>query len=305
VSGAPCTDRLIAALSARAAADPEGRWRVGSDETARLLGLDLVTFWREANDLRRRISFGDAIDGFTQDTVGDLVTLLERLVGPAAEEALVRAGLFLPYCLGIEVAESLQRDCRALAASHAVKHDDLDGMIRHAGSVRAAIGLYLEAFVDFEAVVASCAEEFRVREGLPPVGADTALRWLRHLVAKHVLDRRSLFTLLEERLRAAAARAGHVDPEDRERDRAGARGAGSAGAGHGPAGRHTARRAWALKVLGFAGGHGATAGEPGPDALRASYRKLMMRHHPDADPAGLERCKDVNMAYSFLIAEAR
>ena len=31
--------------------------------------------------------------------------------------------------------------------------------------------------------------------------------------------------------------------------------------------------------------------------------RLMMRLHPDVDPSGLERCKDVNAAYSLLIAE--
>jgi DnaJ-class molecular chaperone len=40
------------------------------------------------------------------------------------------------------------------------------------------------------------------------------------------------------------------------------------------------------------------------ESLRARYRQLMMRHHPDADPTGLERCKDVNIAYSLLISEA-
>jgi DnaJ-class molecular chaperone len=40
-----------------------------------------------------------------------------------------------------------------------------------------------------------------------------------------------------------------------------------------------------------------------PEDLRARYRTLMMRHHPDVDPSGLERCKDVNVAYSLLIRE--
>lgn len=291
-SSGPGLENLVAEISARAAASAKGTWRIGSDDVARLVGVDLVSFWRAANDLRRRISFGDAIDGFTQDTVGDLVTLLERLAGPSAEEALVHAGLFLPYRLGIEAAERLQRACRALAASHEPRTDDLEGMIRHAGSVRAAVGLYLETHVDLEALLASCAEAFRGEQGLPPIARTTVERWLRHLFAKHVLDRRSLFTLLEERLRAAAARAGHVDPEARARDRARA---------ETPRAGHDSRRAWALGVMGL-----ATGGVP-PDAeaLRASYRKLMMRHHPDADPAGLERCKDVNVAYSLLIGEAR
>jgi hypothetical protein len=29
----------------------------------------------------------------------------------------------------------------------------------------------------------------------------------------------------------------------------------------------------------------------------------MMRHHPDVDPTGLEKCKDVNAAYALLISE--
>jgi hypothetical protein len=284
--------RLAAEIAARAGANPAGTWRMSPDDVARLVGVDLVTFWREAHDLRRRISFADAIDGFSQDTVGDLVTLLERLVGPSAEDALVRAGLFLPYHLGISSAESLQRACRTLAAAHEVRTDDLVGMIRHAGSVRAAIGLYLETHVDLEAVIASCAESFRTQQGMPPVGAATTLRWLRHLFAKHVLDRRSLFTLLEDRLRAAAAQAGHADPEERGRDRARA---------ETPRSRRDSRRSWALGVMGFAAG----GVEPDAEDLRAAYRKLMMRHHPDADPAGLERCKDVNVAYSVLIGEDR
>ncbi len=284
--------RLVAEIARRAVADEPGCWRVGSDETARLLGVDLVTFWREANDLRRRISFADAIDGFSQDTVGDLVTLLERLVGSSAEDALVRAGLFLPYRLGVEVAETLQRACRTFAEAHTVQAEDLEGMIRHAGSVRAAIGLYLETYVDLEAIVAACAESYRERQGLPPVARATAERWLRHLFSKHVLDRRALLTRLDERLRAAAADRGHVDPEARERDRA---------RGETPRARHDSRLSWALGVMGFAAG----GVSPDTEALRASYRKLMMRHHPDADPAGLERCKDVNVAYSLLIGELR
>jgi DnaJ-class molecular chaperone len=49
--------------------------------------------------------------------------------------------------------------------------------------------------------------------------------------------------------------------------------------------------------MGFGAGPVPAAAE-----LRSRYRQLMMRHHPDADPAGLERCKDVNAAYALLIS---
>ena len=72
---------------------------------------------------------------------------------------------------------------------------------------------------------------------------------------------------------------------------------GAGGDGRAAGSREYSRRVWARKVMGFP--DGAFSAE----ALRARYRELMMRHHPDADPTGLERCKDVNVAYSLLIAE--
>jgi hypothetical protein len=291
----------LSALATRIAglADPGGCWTIRSEEVARLVGADPVRFWREANSLRHRISFGEAIDGFTQDTVGDLVTVLEHLVGDGAEEALRRAGLFVPHRSGVELTDQLLHAARRFAAAHEIRTDDLRDMIRHAGSVRAAIGIYFGEYVDLEGLVASCAESFRAMHGLPGIGATTASRYLRRMFDRHVLDRRGLFTLLEERLRLAAAQAGHVDPEDREGEDRGRAGRAGRGAGaETPEVRRGTRRAWALGVMGFAGSDGA----PDTNALRARYRQLMMRHHPDVDPSGLERCKDVNVAYTLLIA---
>ena len=92
---------------------------------------------------------------------------------------------------------------------------------------------------------------------------------------------------LQERLRIAAGQMGFFDPEDRAREEA-ARTA---------AGREPMRRAWARRVMGI-GARIFTAEE-----VRGRYRELMMRHHPDVDPAGLELCKDVNVAYALLISE--
>jgi DnaJ-class molecular chaperone len=48
---------------------------------------------------------------------------------------------------------------------------------------------------------------------------------------------------------------------------------------------------------------GLPAGEATAEDLRGRYRALMMRHHPDVDPSGLEVCKDVNAAYALLISD--
>jgi hypothetical protein len=282
----------------------DGEWRITPEELAAVLGLDQVTLWRTVYGAKDRVGFADAIDGWTQETVGDLVTVLETLYGGDAEKQLTRAGLFLPWSLGIGMIEELLFRCRRYAAAHEVRTDELESMLHHAGSVKKAVGIYLEVHLDIEPLVDECAESFRVMNDLPPVAVITAAAWLRRMLDRHVLDRRNLVVGLQERLWIAAAQLGFIDPEDRRRmdepEEAGgaeedgpAGGAGGAAAGS----RERSRHAWARKVMGLSGA-GFSA-----EALRARYRELMMRHHPDADPTGLERCKDVNVAYSLLISE--
>ena len=269
--------------------DDTGTWSIRSEEVAALLGVDPVRFWRTVHELRDRIGFADAIDGWTQETVGDLVTVLESLYGRAAEEAMTRAGLFMPWNLGIDLIEELLFRGRRFSAAHEIQTGELEAMLRHTGSVRKAIVIYFEAHVHVEALIDGCAESFRVLRDLPPEAGFTAAAWLRRMFSRHVLDGRSLLVGLEERIRIAAAQMGFVDPEDRSRG----------GQEEMPnASREPARHAWARKVMGF--GQAPLSAED----LRARYRQLMMRHHPDADPAGLEKCKDVNVAYSLLISEA-
>ena len=275
---------LIDLVSTRAQDD--GTWTVTPEEVAESLGIDPVRFWRAVHDVRDRITISDAIDGWTQDTVGEMVTVLERLLGPGPEEELTRAGLFLPSLLGIELIEELTFRARRLGAAHELHADELAAMLRYTGKVRAAIEIYLDEYVDVDALVDGSSESFRVLHDMPPCGRDTARRYLDRMFTRHVLDRRGLLAGLIERLRLEAARMGYVDPEDRARS----------SAGNGTA-RGSSRNTWARKVMGL------DTSDLTAESLRARYRALMMRHHPDVDPSGLERCKDVNAAYALLISE--
>jgi hypothetical protein len=287
-SGAePAADvrRLVSLIGARA--DDTGAWDVSADEAASVLGVEQVRFWRAVHEARDRISYGDAIDGWTQGSVGDLVTVLEGLGCAVAEEEMSRAGLFLPHELAVELGEELAFRAQRFCSGHEVRTDELEAMIRHAGSVRAAIAIYFTEHVDLDSLIEGCAEGFRVLQGLPLVGQATAARCLRTLLARHVLDREALFLGLRDRLRLAAARMGFTDPEERARTRWAGRG------GSEPTGAE-ARLQWARRVMGC-------GDAPDIEELRARYRSLMMRHHPDVDPRGLELCKDVNAAYALLM----
>lgn len=277
--------------------ESDGEWKLSPEQLAGLLGLDHVTLWRTVHGARDRIGFADAVDGWTQNTIGDLVTVLESLYGPKAEEELTRAGFFLPWSRGIGLLEEFLFRCRRYAAAHEVRTDELEAMLRHTGSVKKAVGIYLDAYVDVEPLVDECAQSFRVMNDLPREAAVTAAVWLRRMLARHVLERQNLVVGLVERLRISAAQMGFIDPEERRRIHETVGGAAEEERESPSASRQASRRTWAWKVMGF------PEGRCSADALRVRYRELMMRHHPDADPAGLERCKDVNVAYSLLIAE--
>jgi hypothetical protein len=251
--------------------------------------LEPVSFWRVVHAVRDRISFSEAIDGWTQDTVGDLVTVLEVITGGDAEKLLTRAGLFLPYTLGIELIEEVLFQARRMAVAHDIRSEDLAAMLRHTHNVRAGIDIYLEEHIDLDDLLRASVESFQALHGLPSRAKATAERYLRTMMERHVIDRGNLLVGLVERLRLAAAQLGYEEPEEKPR----AHKAGAADASS----RKSDRRSWARRVLGVDGRDCSV------QELRLLYRKLMMRHHPDVDPGGLEKCKDVNAAYALLISE--
>jgi hypothetical protein len=282
--------------------DEDGSWRITSDETMAALGVAPVEYWRALHCLREKIHFFDAVDGFSQDSVGELVTLAEQLAGPTAEAAMVGAGLFLPHPARGELAAELLARADAFSASHVIGDEELASMLRYTGSVRRTLGLYLDEHADLDILVEESARAFAEARGMPAAGARTAARFLRELFSRHIMEKGALFASLERRLRQAAGRLGFADPEEHETRDQGAGGRGSRadgreGGGARPVRAH-GRLAWARGVLGL------PDGETGSDTLRRRYRELIMRYHPDVNPSGLERCKDITAAYSVLAARA-
>jgi hypothetical protein len=268
--------------------DEQGCWQISSEEVAKLLSVEPVRFWRAVHEVRDRISFSEAIDGWTQDTVGDLVTVMENLLGAHVEEHMTRAGLFLPFALSIELIDEVTFRARRMAAAHDIRSDELAAMLRYTGNVRAAIRIYLDEHADLDELLQESVESFQVLQGLPLRARATARHSLRTIIERHMVERGSLLVGLAERLRLAAAQLGYIDPEDELR----AGKSGTAGST-----RRADRQTWARRVMGVDGRKYST------EDLRLLYRRLMMRHHPDVDPSGLEKCKDVNAAYALLISE--
>jgi len=262
--------------------DEDGGWSLSSDEAIACLGIAAVDYWRAVHGLRDKVGMFDAVDGFTQDTVGDLVTIAEGLFGPRAEQAMAGAGAFIPHAHRVDLLADLFSRAESFAAAHEIREEELSAMRRFAGSLAGALRIYLDEYADPSLLVAQAAEAFSASRGSGEPGRASAARFLRELFSRHVVDRRALFAGLERKLRERAGRLGFADQQ--EEDRRGRRPAG--------------RLAWALEVLGL------PTGPLGYEMLRRRYRELIMRFHPDVNPAGLERCKDITAAYSLLASRA-
>lgn len=280
-SPAGALEQLAAAITSRV--DGEGRWRLSSEEVISALAVKPVEYWRALHALRERLHFEDAVDGFSQDSVGELVTLAESLVGPAAEQAMVRAGLFLPHALRGELVAQLLQAAGDFSTAHRPDDGELASMLRHTGSLRRAIDLYLEEHADLQAMIEETADGFAAVRGIAQPGRLTAARFLRELFSRHVMEKAALFAGLAGRLRQAALRMGFAEPGEQEATDREPR-------------RDRGRLSWAREVMGLSGSR------VGREALRRRYRELIMRFHPDVNPSGLERCKDITAAYALLTA---
>jgi len=79
--------------------------------------------------VKDRIGFADAIDGWTQEQCGGPGDRARGIYGQRAEERLTRAGLFIPWVLGIELIEELLFRAQRYAAGHQVLTDELEAML--------------------------------------------------------------------------------------------------------------------------------------------------------------------------------
>lgn len=265
--------------------DDAGAWRISSDRLASVVGINSVQYWRALYAVRQKIAFDDAIDGFSQDSVGDLVTVLETLGAPDAEEVLARAGLFFPHEQRVELVEVLVRLARDHAAAHQINREDFAGMLRHTGSVTKAISIYLDHYVKLDDLLRACVDS-QCRGAVRGM-AYAARRHANDLFQRHIVTKEVLLYALVQRLRVEAAFLGYKDAETEQT---------TSGRERRKTTRPQSRRSWALRVMGFDGG------SVDKQELRSRYRHLIMRYHPDVNPAGLEICKDVTAAYSILLA---
>lgn len=285
----PVIDRIRALSSAG------GSWELRADGIATLLGIGEPELYRRvyAASLGHRpvVDLSVATGAFGPDNMGELVSLLELFYGRAAERELEDAGLFLNHESRVDVLEAFLSVASRRVSAHVVDERTFSAMLRAFGRYEGARDAYLGELPSVDDLVRDAAIAFCAGRsfGLPELARAAVEHTLRMFLRRKVLAMDAVFAALLSRLHAQAVREGYVRTRPRPTQQE------AEGQARVELAEATAERQRAQRVLELSGKRLT------PDLLRSQYRRLMKRYHPDVNPAGLERSKEINVAYGLLV----
>ena len=266
--------------------DASGRWRVSASELREELGIDALDYYQSmyeaATAERSVLGIGDITGVFSSEGPQVLLAALEVFCGAAAEARLAKAGIFFPHSSRIDIIETLIEATASATARHTFDPDELSAMLRSLKGFEAARSAYIATHFPRERLIDAAVESYcgGRRFDIPSLARANVRRLIEFFFRRHVLSEAALFAGLSERMYSQAVDEGYVKPE------------GSAGGlTREPDALESARQMLGVAGLPISRG-----------LLRDRYRSLMKRFHPDVNPDGLERAKEINAAYSRLLA---
>lgn len=295
-----------------------GRWELSADTVRELLGIDHADFYRriyeEAMRGNRMVDLSMTTARFRQENVGELVTLLELFEGTTAEQELERAGIFFSHETRFEITSRLLRRAGEAAAAHTVDRAAFEAMLGRLGAYRRARGRYLDEYFSIADLIADTAREYVEFTGYPePELAVANVRdLLERYFSRHVLERETVLAavcvaLFEIAVEVGAVRRPEEEWAEEERERREGDRRDHAGFGGATDGRRAGERRRGTDPLRQAREVMELEPDDGPlstSRLKAQYKALMKRYHPDVNPRGLRACQRINEAYSLLLASA-
>ncbi len=269
-------------------------WSLKAAELRGLLGLGSAEFHRRlyaAQAAGNRLVGLDLVGAdFSQENVGELVSLLELFCGAGVEQPLQRAGIFFPHREQVEIMGCFLGEAGRILAGHRLEQEQFSAMLRTFGSFERAREVYREEYFPLGQLREQAARRYCAGCSflLPELALANVRRLLEFFFQKHVLQAESLFGPLFERLHEQAVREGYARPRPEE-ERPGRRRAGALAGGQGDAPAMRARRLLGLQD-----------GALDLRRLKSRYKTLMKIYHPDLNPQGLRRCQEINAAYGLL-----
>ena len=226
----------------------------------------------------------DAIMGFSSQNVGDLITVLEKFYGAAAEQFFTRAGLFIPHELRVNLLDSLLSCSHGRVIQHDFDFTCFKAMLDVFKNFQEALRTYCAEFFGLDGIIKQALSDCSNGQIADGFYFSAAATYLRSLFSRHIVEPRSIFAHIEARLRKFACDNGYMrSAENDASDRLDS------------AGRDiSAQLVNALQVMGM------RRSELSPVELKKKYKSLVKLCHPDINPSGLETCKRINVCYAFL-----
>jgi hypothetical protein len=262
-------------------------WSLRAFELRGLLGLGSAEFHRRlyaAQAAGNRLVGLDTVGGsFSQENVGELVSLLELFCGPGVEKSLGRAGIFFPHPEQVQIMGCFLGEVGDALAGHRLQEAQFSAMLSVFHRYERAREVYREEYFPIGELQERAVHRFCEGRsfGLPGLARANVHRLLEFFFRRHVLETEGLFASLYERLHEQAVREGYAERAPRLEGRAGRRQQET-----------PAQRARCL--LGLEGGTLDLR------RLKGRYKTLMKIYHPDLNPQGLRRCQEINAAYALL-----
>ncbi len=272
-------------------------WRVPVDRIPGLLDIDHTEFYRRVytavNSPGGTVEYSTLTQTFDQDSVGELLGVLELFCGPKAEEAFTSFGLFIPHALRVELTSILLETARIEAAGHLVDTDAFEAMLRTFRSYESARDTYFAEYLSREQLVRSASERFVQDRGFrfPGLALQTATDVLESLFSRRILELETVLWSIGAALFEIAVAAGYARRYEEETTASGQEDDDDSTAG--------STVLWAYTILEIDPEHSDIS------MIKRAYKRLMLRYHPDVNPRGLNKAKEINRAYSVLLEAVR
>ena len=267
-------------------------WKLTLDYVLSLLNLSREDYYRYVYAEQEIGNWSDHMpDAFSAESVSDLVALLQHQGLRRAGELLHRAGYYFSEEHLLNWLEFFHSVTLSRMQSHAVDAELLETAMAGCQRFIAAVEFYGHCHFDEREYIHFATNLYLARARI----ADHSLRreilggFIRREFHQRNLIWEHLYRTIYGTLRDAAVRlelpgADQIDSEERSRHAAGSAYIDPELAG-------------ALRTLEL-----PTEPLPEPEAVKKQYRQMLKRFHPDVNPGGQEKTRDLIDAYGVVVS---
>lgn len=231
--------------------------------------------------------------------IGSLITLLEDIGYDDAPRIFWEAGLFIPYDIQIELQETVIELVSREKSLHSIDFMSFESMFNTFGNFPSALDVYLDEFFPWEHLRDEAAE--LVIESHPETTGELLRPYMvglaEQLFRKGYVPYRDLFSDIFLELRQYLIIHGLISDPDFDETRS--RGGSESGRSRTSEDAFSDRRIEKRRALALFGLSEVQAANPAQ--VKRRYKQLMKTYHPDINPMGLEKAKEINTAYLLLI----